>query len=466
MKNKLRTLFVFIGILAVALILPCTAIADEQTQVNQFVVTNDTEETGAYTVTLSKNGEVYDTQSTELLSGESITITVYKDTIPNVPSDLVASAVSESQIGLSWVDSSNIEQGFKVERDGIEIASLSANVVSYSDIELSPSTSYCYKVRAYNNVGYSGFSNESCAMTLAQPIEYSTVNFNLASKSQVFTHQYGLYWCCVGKVNGVLYMLYNHGTAQYPNICKIIGLAKSTDDGLTWQIVNDNYLPESSGWEGNYVEAHSIVPMPDGSVRIYYGGQDGSHWRIGFATTNPDNMALGVSPVKYSGNPVFNISPTGWDSTHVADPHVCYWNGQYHLYYCAMGSVWQVGHATSPDGIIWARDPANPVIARGASGTWNYNTAAPGYILTFDGYILFLSGGRKTSPCDTVMVGAFKTIDGTHFTPYVGNPILGSIGDCKWEGHIDLVRDGINITAFYSAEGITHPIWRVTGQLE
>ena len=93
-------------------------------------------------------------------------------TPPAAPTSLAATAVSSSQINLSWVDSDNTEQGFKIERcmgegcsDFAQIATVGANVTSYSNTGLTASTSYNYRVRAYNAVGDSDYSNTASAVT-------------------------------------------------------------------------------------------------------------------------------------------------------------------------------------------------------------------------------------------------------------------------------------------------------------
>jgi hypothetical protein len=92
---------------------------------------------------------------------------------PNPPSNLVASAASSSQINLIWSDNSNNEGGYKIERwngsSYVQINTVGANVTTYTDSGLAPSTTYTYRVRAYNSVGDSGYSNESSATTLSPP---------------------------------------------------------------------------------------------------------------------------------------------------------------------------------------------------------------------------------------------------------------------------------------------------------
>ena len=93
---------------------------------------------------------------------------------PTAPANLTAAAVSSSQIDLTWTDS-DTETGFMIERctgagcsDFAQIATVGANVTSYSDTGLAAATSYTYRVRAYN-AGDSDYSNTASATTQAAP---------------------------------------------------------------------------------------------------------------------------------------------------------------------------------------------------------------------------------------------------------------------------------------------------------
>jgi len=86
---------------------------------------------------------------------------------PNAPSNLSATAVSASQINLSWRDNSDNETGFKIYRNGSYLTSVGANVTGYQNTGLNCGTSYSYYVKAYNSAGESETSNTASATTQA-----------------------------------------------------------------------------------------------------------------------------------------------------------------------------------------------------------------------------------------------------------------------------------------------------------
>jgi hypothetical protein len=81
--------------------------------------------------------------------------------------------VSAAQLTLSWTDASDNEDGFGIERRTgtnstfARVASVSPNVSTYTDPNLASSTTYCYRVNAFNSAGSSAYTNEICGTTLA-----------------------------------------------------------------------------------------------------------------------------------------------------------------------------------------------------------------------------------------------------------------------------------------------------------
>ncbi len=109
-------------------------------------------ETGAYSVSLACSG-----------GGGG--------TPPAAPTNLTGNAVSNTEVALAWRDNSNNESGFRIEsRIGngafVDIGTVSANSTGATVEQLSPNTTYGFRVRATNASGNSAYTN---AVTVTTP---------------------------------------------------------------------------------------------------------------------------------------------------------------------------------------------------------------------------------------------------------------------------------------------------------
>ena len=100
---------------------------------------------------------------------------------PASPSALSATALSETEIDLSWQDNANDETGFEIERSldaatWSTIATPGVDTTAYSDSGLASGTTYYYRVRAVNGAGASGYSNQASATTDTPPMPPAAPN--------------------------------------------------------------------------------------------------------------------------------------------------------------------------------------------------------------------------------------------------------------------------------------------------
>lgn len=92
--------------------------------------------------------------------------------LPAAPTGLSAKALSDSEILLTWTDNADNETGFFLERMQEETDYLFGMHLMEKDMEtlissgLKAETIYTYMVRAFNEAGYSSYSNEASATTL------------------------------------------------------------------------------------------------------------------------------------------------------------------------------------------------------------------------------------------------------------------------------------------------------------
>jgi hypothetical protein len=134
---------------------------------------------------------------------------------PAAPSNLTATALSGTSVQLTWKDNStapNTAAGFDIEQstDGVnftQVATASAGSTSFTVGGLTVSTTYTFRVRAFNAIGNSGFSNTASAMTTSQ---VPTLNFStgFANASSLLTFN------GTAKVNGTALQLTDGGNNE------------------------------------------------------------------------------------------------------------------------------------------------------------------------------------------------------------------------------------------------------------
>lgn len=169
-------------------------------------------------------------------------------------------------------------------------------------------------------------------------------------------------------------------------------------DGVTW--TDDQPITQvgtsvinTSGWNRGSYGPIALRFKPTGSATLddgdilnnryvmYYDGTTGGQEAWGLAYSVDGLLWKGYNS---GAAPVLPVGGAGaWDENYAAHGSVVrYPGGPLELWYGGgiSASSEGIGHATSPDGIVWTRDPANPLVALGCasppsglgcSGTWN-----------------------------------------------------------------------------------------------
>jgi len=110
---------------------------------------------------------------------------------PAAPTALSAQAMGTTTIGLTFSDSADNEDGFKVYRSesGADFALhtvLDANTTTYLDEGLNTGTTYAYEATAFNTAGESEASNTAMATTDVKPVILPSAPSNLSAQATNF----------------------------------------------------------------------------------------------------------------------------------------------------------------------------------------------------------------------------------------------------------------------------------------
>ena len=136
-----------------------------------------------------------------------------------------------------------------------------------------------------------------------------------------------------------------------------------SQDGRSWTVDGIALAPNYPNWDGLTVGTPWVVQY-GGQYQMYFMGSDGGTDRIGLATSSTY-----WNFTRVSSSPVFEPGGT-WDSFKVRNPAVKPGN-PWIMYYAGLGnSFFQVGIATSPDGVGWTRG-STPILAPDPSPSWD-----------------------------------------------------------------------------------------------
>ena len=176
-------------------------------------------------------------------------------TPPTDPTNLQASAVSSSQINLSWTASTDAGgvNLYRIERcsgascgNFAEIATVPGNQTTFSNTSLTPSTSYTYRVRAEDTAtptpNLSGYSNLASATTQAPPDTTPPTDPTNLQASAVSSSQINLSWTASTDAGGVnLYRIERCSGASCANFAEI-----ATVPGNQTTFSNTSLTPSTS----------------------------------------------------------------------------------------------------------------------------------------------------------------------------------------------------------------------------
>ena len=274
-------------------------------------------------------------------------------TPPSAPGTLTATAASSAEVDLSWgaaTDNVGVT-GYDVERcsgasctNFAQIAATSGTGTTYKDTAVSASTSYTYRVRAFDAAGNQGaYSNQSSATTPAAPSGLvAAYAFDTGSGTTVTdssgngnngTVANGT-WSTAGKYGDALQFNGSSSLVTIPNATSLQLSSGMTLEawvnpsavGNNWRDVvykgNDNYYLEATSTNssfpdagliagGGYADAFGTSALPANTWSFLTETYDGSTLRLYVngtqvaSTAHTGAIATSTNPLQIGGDSIY-----------------------------------------------------------------------------------------------------------------------------------------------------------------
>ena len=367
-------------------------------------------------------------------------------TVPSAPSVLIATPRSSSQIDLSWVDGSSNEDGFKIERCAgpgctsfAQVATVGANVTMWSNTALAASTSYSYRVRAYNTAGDSGYSNTASGTTQASaptiPGAPSVLIATPRSSSQI-----DLAWTDgSGNEDGFkIERCTGAGCTSFAQVATVGANVTSWSNTLLAASTSYSYRVRSyntagdSGYTNTASAITQAVPqlIPSGPTGLSATAASASQIDLGWTdgSNNEDGFKIerctGASCTSFAQVATVGANVTNWSSTSLAAStsysyRVRSYNTAGDSGYSNTASATTQGTAPATGQYVWSKDFGGTVGLDQARGNDVVNDAAGN---------LFVVGRFR----GTVNFGGVsRTTAGSDYDAFIAK-YSASTGDCLW----------------------------------
>jgi len=205
-----------------------------------------------------------------------------------------------------------------------------------------------------------------------------------------------------------------------------------SSNGVDWFPFSKNPVL-STGTPGSFDGVNVTDPfvIHDGTQYLmYYTGFNGSTYRTGLATSLD-----GIMWTKSSNNPVLDVGPGSWETVGSNAPKVFKVGSNFNMLYAGFdGTHYKIGLATSSDGITWTKSSQNPILSPGPSGTWDEHSVITGALTEHDGtyYLMYIG---QIMPA-TESVGLATSPDGMVWSKYSGNPVFVPAAPGNWDNRI------------------------------
>lgn len=208
-------------------------------------------------------------------------------------------------------------------------------------------------------------------------------------------------------------------------------------DGINWTKYSGNpvLVPgNSSSWYNTFISSPSVI-LENGVYKMWFTAPDlilnnqptDGKGNIGYATSiDGINWTVHPSAVLIAGDQM------NWDSASVAEPSVVKVGNTFHMFYSALDQWtienFQVGYATSTDGINWVKSTLNPVLQIGNANQWDrYWASHPAIVYdSLNSKFRMWYTGRDTATISSISgyywdIGYAESVSATGLTEHSDN---------------------------------------------
>jgi predicted GH43/DUF377 family glycosyl hydrolase len=246
---------------------------------------------------------------------------------------------------------------------------------------------------------------------------------------------------CVLKVGGI-YKMWYQGKAKSGQLS--VCYAESLD-GREWKAHRGPVLASTtSGFRAGYHQPHVLFDEVRNLYRMWVTHHKEKDSTIAYAES-ADGLSWEIK------DDALVVSETLWETPRLCYPYIRKITGGFELWYTGRspGHIWMIGSAKSPDGLVWHKDPHNPLVpsvrskwmwrflanlfarlgmqtlhnAYGAASPFVFEHEEKTYMLTHD------SGGRRR-----LSMGLYCSTDRGRTWKKIKTNVLAE-GAGKWESY-------------------------------
>ena len=341
-------------------------------------------------------------------------------TAPTVPAGLAATATKTPQVNLSWnASTDNLGvAGYTIYRNGSTLTTVSGTTLSYSDLAVTQTTTYTYKVDAFDAAG--NHSAKSASVSATTPdITAPSVPAGLSAAATT-TPQVNLSWSASTDNVGVTgYTIYRNGST----LTTVSGATLTYSDLAVTQTTTYTYRVDAFDAAGNHSaqSASASATTPDitaPSVPTGLAATTTKTPQVNLSwSASTDNVAVTGYDVYRDGSKLATVGGSTLTYTDLAVSGMTTYTYRVDAFDAAGNHSAQSASVSANAG-----DITPPSVPAGLSAS---GTSVPSVILTWNastddvgvaGYTIYRNGAMLTTVDGTTLTFTDTTVVGS--TPY------------------------------------------------